>query len=162
MAPRLAPLALVLVSTLGLSTLACKRDDASDPPTTQGEVETADATQDAADASDLEAIAHAEAQYVGRELPAELTGELRDAEGRIVMLAPGFVAVSTGVDCGAPTYLWFLAVRCKAEGDCEVLTESCEGSIVNTGGEFTLAFDAVGEADGTVCVDYTGTFRKQP
>jgi hypothetical protein len=151
-------LVLMLVSSVAGG---CKRDHDSDPPASTQPAEEPDAGGPTEGGNDLEAIGPTDTEYVGRELPASLNGELRDAEGRIIVLAPGFVAASACVDCGAPTYLWFLAVRCKAEADCEVLTESCEGSIVGSGLEFTLAFAAIEGADPKVCAAYSGSFTKQ-
>ncbi|MFV8755524.1 hypothetical protein ACNOYE_33665 [Nannocystaceae bacterium ST9] len=155
----------VLLASLVLSLAGCKRSQGSDPPTT--DAEPAEVEADHGEPNDeLEAIEHDDAHYVGRELPAALLGELRDAEGRIIVLAPGFVAASACVDCGAPTYLMFLAVRCKGERECEVLTEACEGSIVSEslgeGSQFTLAFAPVEGTDTTVCAGYSGTFASAP
>lgn len=149
---------LVLALASG-STLGCKGESESEPPTSTGDEP--EIRPPIGDASELESIGHSDAEYVGRELPAALTGELHDAEGRIVVLAPGFVGASACIDCGAPTYLWFLAVRCKAEADCEVLTESCEGRIAGEGREFTLAFAPNEGTDAKVCADYSGSFTKQ-
>jgi hypothetical protein len=146
-------LALTLVASSG-----CKRDEASETPeSATDQPDPGGPTDD----GELAAIDSSKGEYMGRELPESLTGELRDSGGRIIVLAPGFVAASACVDCGAPTYLWFLAVRCKGESDCEVLTESCEGSIVGSGSEFTLAFAPIEGADAKVCNDYSGAFVKQ-
>jgi hypothetical protein len=149
-------LVLVLVSSS-----ACKREGESEPPESKPEVDEPDPGGPTDTGDELEAIGHSKTEYVGRELPASLTGELHDADGRIIMLDLGLVAASACVDCGAPTYLKFLAVRCKGEADCEVLTEACEGSIVGRGNEFTLAFAAIEGADPKLCSAYSGTFIKQ-
>lgn len=137
-----------------LAAAGCKPERESEPPTPTDEPDPGGPTSP----SDPELVGAA--QYVGHELPAPLLGELRDAEGRIVVLAPGFVAASACIDCGAPTYLWFLAVRCTGETDCEVLTESCEGKIASTGSEFTLAFVAIEGTDPNLCANYSGSFIK--
>lgn len=154
--------AQVLVAAfVSASTSGCKHEGESDRPASTGSPRD-ESSEDAGDgASELESISHSDADYVGRELPSALTGELHDAEGRIVVLAPGFVAASACIDCGAPSYLWFLAVRCKAETDCEVLTESCAGRIIVDGLAFTLAFVPNEGPDATMCVDYSGTFTKR-
>lgn len=162
----LARSGLFLAFALGCSlatSLACKREptrepaEGGNPAPAEGS-----AGEGAADEpAELEAIDRPEAEYVGRELPAELQGELHEAGGRIVVLAPGFVAVSPCVDCGAPTYLMFMAVRCSAPRACEVLTESCQGSIVASEQEFTLAFTPVEGADAKVCESYSGSFAAQ-
>lgn len=99
------------------------------------------------------------------QLPEALVAELHlqgdDADGRLVTLAPGFIATAACSDCGAPSYLWFVAVRCSDERHCEVLTEVCSGKITREAETFTLEFQAV---DGTpaeatkTCAGYTGTF----
>ena len=103
---------------------------------------------------------------VGRELPGELVAELRlrgdDADGRLLTLAPGFVATAACSDCGAPSYLRFLAVRCADPLHCEVLTEQCEGSIERDAKLYELEFRAVEgapEEDTVSCTDYSGTFE---
>lgn len=99
------------------------------------------------------------------QLPESLVAELHlqgaDADGRLVTLAPGFIATAACSDCGAPSYLWFVAVRCSDEQHCEVLTEVCSGTIGREADTFTLAFEAVDGApaqSGEICAGYTGTF----
>jgi hypothetical protein len=99
---------------------------------------------------------------VGKELPPELVAELRlegaDANGRLLTLAPGFVATAECSDCGAPSYLWFLAVRCADTRHCEVLTEQCEGEISRDTDTFVVAFRPVEGGAAEVCAGYSGTF----
>jgi hypothetical protein len=73
------------------------------------------------------------------------------------MLEAGIVA-SSCVDCGAPTYLMFLAVRCSDAQTCEVLTEQCQGSIHREQRAFTLAFTPIEGVDAKVCEPYSGSF----
>jgi hypothetical protein len=157
LARRLGVHALVLML---MSAGGCKREQ-TDAPESDSSADARDSGGSSQGEGELETINPDESEYVGRELPASLTGELRDEGGRIIVLAPGFVAASACIDCGAPTYLWFLAVRCKGEAECEVLTESCEGNIVGSGGEFTLAFVPIAGADAKACSDYSGAFTKQ-
>jgi hypothetical protein len=100
---------------------------------------------------------------VGKELPPELVAELRlqgaDTNGRLLTLAPGFVATAECSDCGAPSYLWVLAVRCADTRHCEVLTEQCEGEISRDTDTFVLAFRPVEGAAAEVCAGYSGTFE---
>ncbi|WP_106094564.1 hypothetical protein [Enhygromyxa salina] len=105
-------------------------------------------------------------EHVGTELPQELIAELRqqgdDANGRLLTLAPGFVATAACSDCGAPSYLRFVAVRCVDPHHCEVLTEQCEGKVSREASVYTIDFRAVeGGADGgtEACAGYSGTFE---
>jgi hypothetical protein len=100
------------------------------------------------------------------QLPTELVAELHlrgaDADGRLVTLAPGFIATAACSDCGAPSYLWFVAVRCLDEHHCEVLTEVCSGKIGREADTFTLAFQVVDGAPAEaseICAGYTGSFE---
>lgn len=99
---------------------------------------------------------------VGKELPPELVAELRlegaDANGRLLTLASGFVATAECSDCGAPSYLWFLAVRCADTRNCEVLTEQCEGAISREDETFVIDFRPIEGADPQICAGYSGTF----
>ena len=104
--------------------------------------------------------------HVDTQLPESLLAELRlagsDANGRLVTLAPGFIATAACSDCGAPSYLWFVAVRCVDEHHCEVLTEVCSGTIGREADTFALEFHAVegAAADASeICAGYTGTFE---
>jgi hypothetical protein len=99
------------------------------------------------------------------QLPEALIAELHlqgdDADGRLVTLAPGFIATAACSDCGAPSYLWFVAVRCSDGRHCEVLTEVCSGKIGREAETFTLEFQAVDGAPAgatEICAGYTGTF----
>ncbi|PRP89880.1 hypothetical protein ENSA5_69860 [Enhygromyxa salina] len=107
-----------------------------------------------------------EHEQVGKELPSDLVAELRmqgaDADGRLLTLAPGFIATAACSDCGAPSYLWFLAVRCADPRHCSVLTEQCEGEISRDADTYLLEFRAVeegAEAGAEVCAGYSGTFE---
>jgi hypothetical protein len=100
------------------------------------------------------------------QLPAELIAELRrqgdDADGRLLTLGPGFIATAACSDCGAPSYLWFVAVRCSDERHCEVLTEVCSGKIGREANTFALEFQPVDGAAAEasqICAGYTGTFE---
>ena len=101
---------------------------------------------------------------MSKELPAELLAELRlqgdDGDGRLLTLAPGFIATAACSDCGAPSYLWFLAVRCADGRHCEVLTEQCEGKISRDAEIYVLEFRPVeDDADPELCAGYSGTFE---
>lgn len=149
----------LLVAVAGL---ACKRvgsapPDGADTPRTSGPAE--EDGGEAADAGEeLEAIEQPTTSYAGRELPTALRGELHDETGRIVMLEAGIVASAACVDCGAPSYLMFLAVRCSDDQTCEVLTEQCQGSIHRSERAFTLAFTPIEGVDAKVCEPYSGSF----
>lgn len=151
--PRLVPLALALA----LTACAGSKPSASNPPDSETEAGTSE--QVAAD--DGEAIAATDP--VGTELPPELVAELRmqgsDENGRLLTLAPGFVATAECSDCGAPSYLWFLAVRCTDTRHCEVLTEQCEGAISREDDTYVVEFKPVDEAAAEVCAGYSGTFE---
>jgi hypothetical protein len=104
-------------------------------------------------------------ESVGTELPVELVAELRlqgdDADGRLLTLAPGFVATAPCSDCGAPSYLWFLAVRCADDRHCEVLTAECEGRISREANTYVLEFRPVeAGTEPEVCGGYSGTFER--
>lgn len=107
-----------------------------------------------------------EGESVGKELPTELVAELRmqgaGTDGRLLTLAPGFMATAACSDCGAPTYLWFLAVRCVDPRHCAVLTEQCEGQIRRDASTYVLEFSAVEDSAGAeICAGYSGTFESQ-
>ena len=113
------------------------------------------------------------------ELPNELVAELRlagtgtgtGADGRLLTLAAGFIATVECSDCGAPTYQWFLAVRCADDRHCEVLTAECEGVIRRDDADrFVVDLHPIeGTAEGAgasdeagaaaACAGYTGTFE---
>jgi hypothetical protein len=128
---------------------------------TQTPTETTDTTQsDAAPIESSDGVV--EGGTVGKELPPELVAELRlqgaDANGRLLTLASGFVATVECSDCGAPSYLWFLAVRCADTRHCVVLTEQCEGKISREDETFVLELRPVEGAAAEVCAGYSGTF----
>jgi hypothetical protein len=115
---------------------------------------------------DHEAGAIAAPGQVGTELPEELVAELHrqgdDADGRLLTLAPGFIATAACSDCGAPSYLWFMAVRCVDPHHCEVLTEQCEGKISRDADIYMIEFRAVeggDDANTELCAGYSGSFR---
>jgi hypothetical protein len=150
--------AVVMLTSAGLLTLGACRTSTSEPPEHPG-------TVDAASGEDGD-DAVVGAPQLDKQLPAELVAELRrqgdDANGRLVTLAPGFIATAACSDCGAPSYLWFVAVRCSDERHCEVLTEVCSGTIGRDADLFALEFQAVegAAADATqICAGYTGTFE---
>lgn len=152
-----------MVFTAVATLAACnKPSDApsNSPEPTPSESESTDADTDTSD----KAIA---AARDGKQLPESLLAELRqqgaDTNGRLLTLAPGFIATAACSDCGAPSYLWFLAVRCADADHCEVLTEVCEGKIARDGDTFVLEFNAVdgGPPEGAeICAGYTGTFDR--
>ena len=151
------------VFLLGLG--GCERADASNDPSAG---ESAAAAEDGEDTgrAGTEATA-ATPVTVTKELPPELIAELRlrgdSSDGRLVTLAAGFIATAACSDCGAPSYLWFLAVRCADPRHCDVLTEQCEGKITREDDSvFELDFRAVEGGPGdsaAVCAGYTGTFE---
>lgn len=105
-------------------------------------------------------------EQVGTELPEALVAELRrqgdDSHGRLLTLAPGFIATAACSDCGAPSYLRFMAVRCADPHHCEVLTEQCEGDVSRDADTYLIELHAVeGGADGDaqVCAGYSGVFE---
>ncbi|MCA9681516.1 MAG: hypothetical protein KC457_04925 [Myxococcales bacterium] len=104
----------------------------------------------------------AQAVTVGQDLPAPLLGAMRlqgaDADGRLLTIGAGFVATAACSDCGAPSYLRLLAVRCSDERHCEILTEQCEGKISRSEDEVMVALAAVEGVEPQVCADYNGTF----
>jgi hypothetical protein len=150
--------AVVVLTSAGLLTLGACRKSASSPPEQPGTVDAA------SDDGDEDAVVGT--TQLDTQLPAELVAELRrqgdDADGRLVTLAPGFIATAACSDCGAPSYLWFVAVRCSDERHCEVLTEVCSGTIGRESDVFALDFQAVEgtAAEATqICAGYTGTFE---
>lgn len=153
------PLA-VFPCVLALSIAACTKSsaDTNEPPAESGEVEDEQPGEAEGDVVGSSAS-------VGTKLPLELVAELRlqgaDADGRLVTLAPGFIATAACSDCGAPSYLWFVAVRCSDTRHCDVLTEVCEGTISRDDDTYALEFRPVeGAGDGAdVCAGYTGTFE---
>lgn len=150
----------LLVAVVGL---ACKRGasvppDGADTTSTSGPAEEDGGGEATDEGEALTAIEQPTTSYAGRELPTALHGELHDETGRIVMLEAGIVASAACVDCGAPSYLMFLAVRCSDELTCEVLTEQCQGSIHRSERAFTLAFTPIEGVDAKVCEPYSGSF----
>jgi hypothetical protein len=152
--------AVVVLIGAGLLTLgACRKSTTPDdnPPEDPGSVE---APGD--DGSDEPLVGSTK---LDTQLPEQLVAELHlqgdDADGRLVTLASGFIATAACSDCGAPSYLWFVAVRCSDERHCEVLTEVCSGKIQREAETFTLEFQAVDGAPAgatEICAGYTGTF----
>jgi hypothetical protein len=143
-----------------LASSACRKS--TTPPDAGSESTTADAPADDGEG---------EGEVVGSTqldttLPDELVAELRlagaDANGRLLTLAPGFIATAACSDCGAPSYLWFVAVRCADERHCEVLTEVCSGTIGREADTFAVEFHpvdgAAADANET-CAGYSGTFE---
>lgn len=157
---RLAPLefASVLVCTLALAACAGGKQDETREPSSTSETRDAAASESAIGSSD----GVVESGTVGKALPPELIAELRrqgdDANGRLLTLAEGFVATAECSDCGAPSYLWFLAVRCQDTRHCEVLTEQCEGAISREDETFQIEFRPVEGTPAEVCAGYSGTF----
>jgi hypothetical protein len=155
--------AVMLFAVAALAACNKASDESSNAPqpsASTGADGDADTHDDAAD----DALSTIE---TGKQLPEPLLAELRlrgsDADGRLLTLAPGFIATAECSDCGAPSYLWFLAVRCADTEHCEVLTELCEGKIARDGDTFVLEFTAIegGPPEGAeVCVGYSGTFER--
>jgi hypothetical protein len=150
---------LVLVSALGL--FACAKPS----PATEPDAAVQAAASAGAGASDPDIGGLGSIQT---ELPAELTGDLRlqgaAADGRLLTLAPGFIATAECSECGAPSYLQFLAVRCSDSFHCEILTEQCEGLIRREGETFEVALrpvEGAGAGEGAdPCAGYSGTFER--
>jgi hypothetical protein len=147
--------ASILAGTLALgSCVSAKQDDSHEPSETPPTSDPAliEPSNDGLVQSGM----------LGKELPPELVAELRlrddDANGRLLTLAAGFVATVECSDCGAPSYLWFLAVRCADTRHCEILTEQCEGSISREDETFVLEFRPVEGGTADVCASYSGTF----
>ncbi|NVB43198.1 hypothetical protein G6O69_35570 [Pseudenhygromyxa sp. WMMC2535] len=120
-----------------------------------------------APAADAPAEADEQPQVIGAAvdgLPTPLWGTLRlrgdDDDGRLLTVAQHFIATAACSDCGAPSYLRFLAVRCTDDTHCEVLTETCEGSILRGEDQaVVVAMQPVDEGVGAeVCAAYSGTF----
>ncbi len=90
---------------------ACRKS--TTPP--EGDASTTTSVDASADAGAEDSDAVVGGTQLDTQLPAELVAELRlagdDADGRLVTLAPGFIATAACSDCGAPSYLWFVAVR---------------------------------------------------
>jgi hypothetical protein len=160
--------AVVVLIGAGLLTLgACRKSTTPDdnPPGSRSEdPASVDATN--GDGGDEALVG---SSNLDTQLPEALVGELHlqgdDADGRLVTLAPGFIATAACSDCGAPSYLWFVAVRCSDDRHCEVLTESCSGKIGREADTFTLEFQSVdgAPADASeICAGYTGTFVAAP
>lgn len=157
--------AVVVLIGAGLLTLgACRKSTTPDghAPEDPGSVDAAGDDGDDGDDGDEALVGTTK---LDTELPEPLVAELHlqgaDADGRLVTLAPGFIATAACSDCGAPSYLWFVAVRCSDERHCEVLTEVCSGKIGREADVFTLEFQAVDGAPAQareICAGYTGTF----
>jgi hypothetical protein len=153
--PRSPRVVSILACTLALGAcVGSKQADSSEPSpeNREGEATTSEPTSDGV----------VEAATAGKELPAELVAELRrqgdDVDGRLVTLATGFMATAACSDCGAPSYLWFMAVRCADTHHCKVLTEQCEGEIRREAETFVLEFRPVAGGTAQVCDGYSGTF----
>lgn len=153
--------AFVLIGAGLLVLGACRKSTTPPGPTPDGPADEAASADDGG--SDDAVVGSTE---LDTQLPAELVAELRlagsDADGRLVTLAPGFIATAACSDCGAPSYSWFVAVRCSDERHCEVLTDVCSGTIGREADSFALEFTAVeGAAAGAseICAGYTGTFE---
>ena len=150
-----------LISTW-VAGLACTPRGQSDAPSADGA---------AADGGSVQVDAAAEpteegtiGTVVDKELPKPLLGELRlqgdGGDGRLLTLAPGFIATVECSDCGAPTYQWFLAVRCADEHHCDVLTEHCAGEISRELDTYSVELHAVeGEGADEDCTGYSGVFE---
>jgi hypothetical protein len=154
----------VHVALLGVCSLigACAGAGSSSTPSHDGATE---AGAGSGVTSDHEVGAITAHGQVGTELPEALVAELHrqgdDADGRLLTLAPGFIATVACSDCGAPTYLWFMAVRCVDPHHCEVLTEQCEGTISRDADVHVIEFRAVegGDEQSTaLCAGYSGNF----
>lgn len=157
---------VVLIST-GLLTLSACGKSTSPDSNAPGKPSENAASDDSDDSDDSDGGDEAlvGSSNLDTQLPEELVAELRlqgdNADGRLVTLAPGFIATAACSDCGAPSYLWFVAVRCSDERHCEVLTESCSGKIGREADSFTLEFQSVDGAPAEaseICAGYTGTF----
>ncbi len=143
------------------SSLGCKGEHPSESPTIESPTTESEAPADAGDDSELGLVGGTTS--VSQELSPELLGELREGEGgRIVVVAPGFIAASRCTDCGAPTYLRFLAVRCADELHCEVLTEQCEGKISRAADRIDIQLEVIEGVEGASCSDYSGSFERGP
>lgn len=165
--------ASILLSCL-LSVSACRERGAAEPeaPGEGGAGEGGAGEGSAGEEGAGEEPASAEGEVVESsgatvraEIPAALTGDLRqqgaDADGRLLTLAPGFIAAVACSDCGAPTYLRFVAVRCTDDLHCEVLTEQCEGAVSRGEDEVvTVELEAVeGVEAPELCEGYSGSFE---
>lgn len=143
-------LAMVFVCLLGACSKA-EQNDSREPAS--------DRQSDASEPGDGDGVIGA----TSKELPPELVAELRlqgaDADGRLLTLGPSFMATAACSDCGAPSYSWFLAVRCTDTRHCEVLTEQCEGRIGREEQTFVLEFRPVGGAPAEDCAGYSGMFE---
>lgn len=154
---------VVVLIGAGLLVLgACRKS--TTPPDSDNEAEDPASVDAPADDGSEDAVVGS--TQLDTQLPSELVAELRlagsDADGRLLTLAPGFIATAECSDCGAPSYLWFVAVRCSDERHCEVLTEVCSGKIRREADTFALEFTAVegAAADASaICAGYTGTFE---
>jgi hypothetical protein len=152
--PRSTLLGSLLACTLALAACVGSKQADSNEPTP--EIEASEATNEPTNDG---VVAGGTA---GKELPGELVADLRlqgaDADGRLVTLATGFMATAACSDCGAPSYLWFMAVRCADTHHCKVLTEQCEGEISREEQTFVLEFRPVAGGTAEVCDGYSGTF----
>lgn len=166
-------LACLSAACLSVSCLSVACDGGSEPSVAPDESSAVGAPDSS---SSLDAAGEtSDASFVGRELPGSLVAQLRlegaDADGRLLTLAPGFIATAECSDCGAPRYLSFLAVRCADERHCEVLTDGCQGSISrddggrddggsDEGDRFTVELAAIeGEGTPEQCEGYSGVFE---
>ena len=151
---------LLALAVCALATLGCKpgATDETNPPESTGSGAVVEADGAASEGNPT--------AIVGRELPGELVAELRlqgdDENGRLMTLAPSFVATAECSDCGAPSYLRIMAVRCVDEYHCEILTEQCEGSIAREANIYELEFHPVEDVSPEgedPCTGYSGTFE---
>jgi hypothetical protein len=157
MPPRLRSLRFASIFGTSLALAACATATPADPQAPS----TATADADANERADGGAISGAS---ISSELPVELVADLRlqgaDADGRLLTLAPSFIATAECSDCGAPSYLRVLAVRCTDAHHCEVLTEQCEGTISREHDTYLVALTPVEDTGAEICAGYSGTFER--
>jgi hypothetical protein len=155
---------LLGVLVIGLGPLACTKPT----PATEPDAAVRDAAAAGSGASEADIGGLGSTRT---ELPSELLAELRlrgsGADGRLLTLAPSFIATAECSDCGAPSYLRFLAVRCSDSRHCEILSEQCEGAIRREGETFEVELRPVNEeaagaaGEGAeLCAGYSGTFER--
>ncbi len=154
MRSRLAPL---LACALGLAACSDRESAASNEPGSTA------AEPEPGAAAGLDGDGVAGPEPLAKQLPPELVAELReqgsDLDGRLLTLASGFIATAACSDCGAPSYLWLLAVRCADPRHCEILTEQCEGTIARELDVFVVELRPVEGGAAEVCAGYTGRFE---
>jgi len=159
MLPRLRSLRFASILGTSLALAACAQATPADPQAPSS----AD-TNTNTDASERAGGDGVIGASIANELPVELVADLRlqgaDADGRLLTLAPSFIATAECSDCGAPTYLRVLAVRCTDAHHCEVLTQQCEGTISRELDTYLVALAPVEDTGAEICAGYSGTFER--